>query len=62
MTFFDPSNPSGKYDRSSRDGEASTAAALYDDTSTAGVPHPSTNAVEFDDVDCEGFAASSQIR
>jgi hypothetical protein len=55
--FYDPSNPSGNYDRSSRDWETSMAAALSDDTSTAGVPHPSTNAVEFDDVDYEGFAA-----
>lgn len=55
--FYDPNNPSSNFDRSNREREASTAAAFVDDTSTAGVLHPSTNAVAIDDVDFEGFAA-----
>jgi hypothetical protein len=62
--FYDPTDPSSNFDRSSRDASsaAAAAAALRDsqgDASTAAgaQQHPSTNAVEFDDVDFEGFAA-----
>lgn len=55
--FYDPSNPSSNFDRSSRDREASTAAAFGEHSGTAGVQHPSSNAVAIDDVDFEGFAA-----
>lgn len=57
--FYDPTNPSSNFDRSSRDASSTAAAALGDsqDASTAGAQHPSTNAVEFDGVDYEGFAA-----
>lgn len=58
--FYDPTNPSSNFDRSSRDASSTAAGALRDsqDPSTAaGAQHPSTNAVAIDDVDFEGFAA-----
>lgn len=59
--FYDPTNPSSNFDRSSRDAGSTAAAALRDShdarTAAAGAQHPSTNAVAIDDVDFEGFAA-----
>jgi hypothetical protein len=52
--FYDPTNPSSNYDRSSEEATAAARAALKE--ASAGQRHPS-NVVTIDEVDFEGFAA-----
>jgi hypothetical protein len=52
--FYDPTNPSSNYDKSSEEATAVARAALKE---AAAGQHPPSNVVAIDEVDFEGFAA-----
>lgn len=52
--FYDPTNPSSNYDRSSEEATSAARAALKE---AAAGQHPPSNVVAIDEVDFEGFAA-----